>query len=296
MRPLLPGALKDLRERIFALADAKVAELVGTGPIEAIAQLASYLPTKIVADLVGIKNLGSDKMLEWSNAVFDAFGPATNHRTGAAFPTIDEFVRFGSELSREDVIPGTWADKIFDAIDRGEIALKDGRELIFDYVIPSLDTTIYATGELLHQLAAGPHVFEDLRAHPELYGAAILEAVRLASPLKGFTRYAIQDFRFSSTTVPKGSRVWLLNASANVDERHYPEPDRFDIRRNPRDHVGWGQGIHMCIGMHLAKLEMEAMLHAVCRRVGRIEPGIPVRLINNAAQGFARLPMTFHAP
>lgn len=295
MRPLLPGAINDLRDRIFALADARMAELVDAGPIDAIAQLAAYLPTVVVAELVGIRRLGPERMLEWSNAVFDAFGPATNQRTGAAFPTIAQFVQFGADLTRDDIVPGSWADKIFDAIDRGDIALKDGRELIFDYVIPSLDTTIYATGEMLFQLASAPQAFEELRRNPALYGSAILESVRLASPLRGFTRYAAEDFRFSETTIPKGSRVWLLNASANLDERHYLEPERFDIHRNPRDHLGWGHGVHMCVGMHLAKLEMEAVLHALVSRVGRLELGTPVRMINNAAQGFAQLPMTFHA-
>jgi cytochrome P450 len=294
MRPMLPGALKNLRERLYALADEQVAALVGTGSFEAITQLGAYLPTMVVAELVGIRNLTPEKMFTWSNAIFDAFGPLDNQRTGAAFPTIEEFVRFGADLTRDDVIPGSWADQIFDAIDRGDISLKDGRELIFDYVTPSLDTTIYATGEMLYQLASAPEAFEELRRNPQLHGPAILESVRLASPLKGFTRYAADNFRLSETIVPKGSRVWLLYASANRDERHYPEPDRFDIHRNPRDHVGWGHGVHMCIGMHLAKLKMEAVLHALCTRVGRIELGTPLRLINNAAQVFARLPMTLH--
>ena len=75
MRPLLPASLKALRDRIYALADAKVAEFVGAEPFEAITQLAAYLPTVVVAELVGIKNLGAETMLEWSKAVFDAFGP-----------------------------------------------------------------------------------------------------------------------------------------------------------------------------------------------------------------------------
>ena len=218
---------------------------------------------------------------------------SSNQRTGAAFPTIEQFVRFGAELTRVDIVPGSWADKIFDAVDRGEIALQEGRELIFDYVIPSLDTTIYAIGEMLFQLASSPDAFDDLRRQPELTSAVIMESVRLASPLRGFTRYAAEDFRFSVTTVPKGARVWLLYASANRDERHYPDPDRFDIHRNPRDHIGWGHGVHMCVGMHLAKLEMEAILLALVNRVARMEMGTPVRLVNNAAQGFAQLPLKF---
>ncbi len=85
----------------------------------------------------------------------------------------------------------------------------------------------------------------------------------------------------------------MLYASANLDERHYADPDRFDIHRNPRDHIGWGHGVHMCVGMHLAKLEMQAILQALVIRVARIELGSPVRLINNAAQGFAKLPVAF---
>lgn len=296
MRPLLPGSINKLRERIDELANARVAGLISAGQIEAISQLAAYLPTTIVAELVGIKGLGPDRMLEWSNAIFDAFGPADNQRTGAALPTIAQFVGFGQQLTRRDVIPGSWADQIFDAIDVGKVSLQEGRDLIFDYVIPSLDTTIYATGELLYRLAVDPAAYQLLRKRPELHSPAILEAVRLASPLRGFTRLAVENFRFSQSTIPAGSRVWLLYASANLDERHYADPTRFDIERNPRDHLGWGHGVHICVGMHLAKLEMEAILRALVAQVSRLEiAGAPERLVNNAAQGFARLPLRFHA-
>ena len=296
MRPLLPGSINKLRERIDELANARVAGLIDAGAIEAISQLAAYLPTTIVAELVGIKGLGPDRMLEWSNAIFDAFGPADNQRTGAALPTIAQFVGFGQQLTRRDVIPGSWADQIFDAIDAGKVSLQEGRDLIFDYVIPSLDTTIYATGELLYRLAVDLAAYQLLRKRPELHSSAILEAVRLASPLRGFTRLAVEDFRFSQSTIPAGSRVWLLYASANLDERHYADPTRFDIERNPRDHLGWGHGVHICVGMHLAKLEMEAILRALVAQVSRLEIAYaPERLVNNAAQGFARLPLRFHA-
>jgi cytochrome P450 len=116
--------------------------------------------------------------------------------------------------------------------------------------------------------------------------------VRLASPLRGFTRFAKEDFAFSDTTLPAGSRVWLLNASGNRDERHYAEPDAFDIERNPRDHLGWGHGVHLCTGMHLARLEMEAILAALIARVSKMEAGEPARIINNSAQGYATLPLT----
>jgi cytochrome P450 len=93
------------------------------------------------------------------------------------------------------------------------------------------------------------------------------------------------------TTIPAGSRVWHLYAAANRDERHYVDPDRFDIERNPRDHLGWGHGVHLCAGMHLARMELEIVLQTLVSRVRSIEAGEPTRLVNNSAQGYAMLPL-----
>jgi cytochrome P450 len=173
--------------------------------------------------------------------------------------------------------------------------MEHARSLIFDYVLPSLDTTIYSTGEMLHGLATTPGAFEKVCANPELIPGVINESVRLASPLRGFTRFVQEDFKLSESTLPAGSRVWILIASANRDERKYRDPDYFDVERNPRDHVGWGHGIHLCTGMHLARLEMEVILEALVKRVRSMEAGAPTRIINNAAQGYATLPLRLHS-
>jgi cytochrome P450 len=294
MRPLTPLAMQALRGRVDSEAAAIVDQLSDGSEFEGIAKLASYLPTKIVADLVGIKDVHAEQMLQWSGAVFDAFGPPDRARTVSAIPAIQEFVRYGLNLTRDGFVPGGWADSMLTAADGGELPMDVARNLVFDYVLPSLDTTIYSTGELLYQLATVPGAFDTLRARPELIPGVINEAVRLASPLRGFTRYVSRDFKLSETTLPAGSRVLLLFASANRDERHYPQPDCFDVERNPRDHLGWGHGVHMCAGMHLARLEMEALLRAILQRVQAIEVGTPVRLINNAAHGSAKLPMKLY--
>jgi cytochrome P450 len=294
MRPLTPLAMQALRGRVDSEAAAIVDQLSDGSEFEGIAKLASYLPTKIVADLVGIKDVHAEQMLQWSGAVFDAFGPPDRARTVSAIPAIQEFVRYGLNLTRDGFVPGGWADSMLTAADGGELPMDVARNLVFDYVLPSLDTTIYSTGELLYQLATVPGAFDTLRARPELIPGVINEAVRLASPLRGFTRYVSRDFKLSETTLPAGSRVLLLFASANRDERHYPQPDCFDVERNPRDHLGWGHGVHMCAGMHLARLEMEALLRAILQRVQAIEVGTPVRLINNAAHGYAKLPMKLY--
>jgi cytochrome P450 len=291
MRPLLPGAMMELRSRLEQLTNDLLDQLIGGVEFEAMKAFASYLPTKVVADLVGINDVGHERMLQWSGAIFDAFGPATHARTAAAIPTIQQFVQYGMGLSRADLVPGGWADLVLEAGERGELPMEHARSLIFDYVLPSLDTTIYSTGEMLYGLATTPDAFDKVRANPELIPGVINESVRLATPLRGFTRFVREDFKLTESTLPAGSRAWILIGSANRDERKYKDPDYFDVQRNPRDHVGWGHGVHLCTGMHLARLEMDVILRALVKRVRSMEAGTPTRIINNAAQGYATLPL-----
>ena len=291
MKPLQPAVLAPLRDRIQRMADERVRTLAGGATFEAMEQLASYVPTRVVIDLVGIRDVDRERMSRWSYAVFDAFGPADHARTSAALPTISEFVEYSLGLQRQDLVPGGLADQMLEAADRGEVTDAEARGLMFDYVLPALDTTILATGEMLHGLATVPGAFEKVRANPGLIPGVVDEAVRLSTPLRGFTRLASEDYLLSETVLPKGARAWLLYASANLDERHYPNPEVFDVERNPRDHLGWGHGVHLCTGKHLARLEMESVLGALVRQVRRIEADAPTRIINNSAQGYATLPL-----
>ena len=125
-----------------------------------------------------------------------------------------------------------------------------------------------------------------------LISSAISEAIRLESPIRGFTRVATENVEFEGVELAAGSRVLVLYASANRDERKWEEPEKFDVRREARDHLGFGIGAHVCAGMHLARLEMTALITAFTRRVSRFELGEPTRAINNVLRGFARLPVT----
>jgi cytochrome P450 len=178
-----------------------------------------------------------------------------------------------------------------DCADAGDLSPEEAIGLLQDYIVPSLDTTTLATGELLFQLAANPAEFERLKADPELVPSAVHEAVRLSTPIRGFSRLAVEDVPLGERVLPSGSRVWLVHASANRDERHYADPDRFDAARNPTDHVGWGTGAHLCVGKHVARIEMEAVLRSLLEHVERLEVDEPTRLVNNGLQGFEQLPM-----
>jgi cytochrome P450 len=164
--------------------------------------------------------------------------------------------------------------------------------MVIDFIAPSLDTTILASTHMLWLLGENPEAWRRIRADPELIGAAVVEAVRLASPIRGFTRQLSRDAEMGEVTLSAGERVVLLFGAANLDERRYPEPERFDLERPPGGHLGWGHGPHTCVGIHLAKLEMAALLRALAAQVETIElTGPPTRIRNNTLQGFGSLPV-----
>jgi cytochrome P450 len=293
IQPVLPGPLKDLRKRLEDEADGLVAGLATGERFDAMARFASHLPVKVVAELVGLNEAGRKKMLRWAAATFDVLG-VLNARGIAAMPQVLELSRYIRSLSRANVMPGGWAEGLFDAADRGDLSPEEAQAMVIDYVGPALDTTILATGEMLWRLAITPGAYEAVREDPSLIPGVINEVVRISSPIRSFTRFAAADYAVGDITVPAGDRVLVLFASANWDERHYPDPDRFDVRRNPRDHVGWGHGTHTCAGMHLARLEMEVLLRSLVTHVARLEVGAPTLIRNNVLQGFKTLPTRFH--
>lgn len=293
MQPLTPALLKDLKPRLEVEADHLVAELATGEVFEAMTRFAAYLPVRVVAELVGLNDAGRQSMLRWAAATFDILG-VMNTRGIAAMPRVIELGRYIQKLSRENVEPEGWAARLFDAAERGDLSSEEARAMVIDYVGPALDTTILATGHMIWRLATTPGAYDTVREEPELIAGVVNESVRMASPIRAFTRYAATDYELESVTIPQGSRVLVLFASANHDERHYPEPEKFDVRRNPHDHVGWGHGPHTCVGMHLARLEMEVLLKSLVAGVERIQIGELTFAFNNVLQGFKTLPARFH--
>src|SRR5262249_11101888 len=155
-------------------------------------------------------------------------------------------------------------------------------------------TTILGLGHLLFQLGRHPEQWAMLRADPELVPRAIDEALRLDAPVRAFSRYARVEYVVgASVTIPAGDRVLVLFASGNRDERRYPDPDRFDLTRDARDHLGFGHGVHRCAGSHVAQLEMQAILRAMARRVRTIEIGDAELGRNNVLYGYRAFPAVF---
>ena len=294
-QPMLPGALGSIASSVQDAADELIDSLVERGSFDAVLDLARFLPLTIVRDCVGLPEFGQENMLRWAAAAFDVLG-VQNQRGAAALPVIAEMRQFIERgATRENLKTGSWTHRIHELVDAGLLSDDLAPFAIRDYINPSLDTTISATAEMICQLAQNPDQWELLKQHPEFVNNAVNEAVRLGTPIRSFSRHASTDIEIAGQRIGKGSRVMMLFASANRDERCFAEPSKFDVTRSGKDHVGFGSGVHMCVGMHLAQLEMEALLNAMISRVGAITTGTPQVKLNNTICAYATLPCRFEA-
>lgn len=294
MRPMTASAVREIEQDIQQLADALVDALVERGSFDGIADVAAHLPVAVVSHLVGLPEAGRERMREWAAATFDALG-TMNTRAHAALGALNEMLAYAASVERSELRPDGWAARLFLAADDGLIEASDVPTMLIDYIAPSLDTTILGTGHLLYQLGRHPEQWDLVRARPDLVPRAVDEALRFEAPVRAFSRLAAADHDVDGTTIPAGSRVLVLFASANRDERRYPDPDRFDVTRDAKDHVGFGHGVHRCAGAFLAQLEMQSLLRAMTTRVRRIEVGEPEVALNNVLRGYRSFPAAFRA-
>lgn len=292
LAPLRPPALREITPRLREEAGAVVERLVARGSFDAATDLAQHLPLTVVSELVGLGDFGRERMLEWAAATFDAFGPM-NERTIAALPKVGEFMEHASQtMGREQAAPGGWIAGLYDAEDRGDLPQGAASRMVIDYTTPSLDTTIFATSSLVMLFAQNPDQWDLVREDPSLIPHAINEAVRLESPIQRFARVTTRDVELDGARIPAGARTVMLYGSGNRDERKYPDPTRFDVRRKPSDHLAFGYGEHACVGMNLARLEMRLLVEELVERVERFEVVSMERRVHNTLRGLASLQVT----
>lgn len=293
--PLTPRSLEDIRPEIESVANDLIVALVEKGSFDAIGDLAQHLPLKIVREMVGLPDFGSENMLKWAAAAFNVLG-RQNERGRAALTEIQEMRDFISEgVSHDTIKPGSWIKRILELADKGEVDGQLAPFAVRDYINPSLDTTISAIGHLIWQLGRNPDEWQRLKDNPKWTLNTAHEAVRLGTPIRSFSRHAAREVCLAGITIPAQARVMMLFASANRDEQVFENPDAFDVSRNNRRHLGFGAGIHMCIGMHLALIEMTAILKAMIKHVRTIEVEMPLVAMNNTICAFSSLPTRFRA-
>jgi cytochrome P450 len=142
---------------------------------------------------------------------------------------------------------------------------------LHNFTKPSIDSTIAALATAIWQLSVSPQQWKLLRDDTTRAVAACNEALRFDAPVQMFTRVVQDECTIGGLTLRDGERVIMMFGSANRDERHYKDPDRFDLERNPTDHLAFGHGVHTCVGAPLARLEISKLLSAMAQRIQTLE-------------------------
>ncbi len=278
------GSLADDVGTIERTAQQMVAAVIDRGRFDGVADLARPYSLKVVGDLIGLPDEGRDPLPHLAERAFNIFGP-TNDRLAAAPSALGQlFGHARAVVAGGQLCPGGRA---------AQLAESGRPDDIVAYTWPGIDTTVNGLGAALYLFAKHPVQWERLRQDPSLIPSSFAEVLRMHAPVHYFTRRTTEQVQVDGVLVPADSKVLLMYGSANRDERKYPDPDRFDITRNPVDQLAFGRGIHLCVGINLARIEAHSLLAALRRSVGRFElDGEAEWLINNTLHGLARLPLS----
>jgi cytochrome P450 len=289
-------AMKPLRAHFTALAEAKVDELLSRGSFDAITDLAEAYPLSVFPDALGLKQEGREHLLPYASLVFNAFGPPNALRQEAIERSAPHQSYVAEQCQRENLAPGGFGACIHARADAGDITHEEAPLLVRSLLSAGLDTTVYGIGAAVYCLARFPEQLAKLRSDPTLARNAFEEAIRFESPVQTFFRTTTREVELGGHVIGEGEKVLMFLGAANRDPRRWENPDSYDITRRTSGHVGYGSGIHMCVGQLVARLEGEVMMAAIARRVGSIEIAGPVkRRYNNTLRGLDSLPITISA-
>jgi 4-methoxybenzoate monooxygenase (O-demethylating) len=295
-RVVAPQALRHLREPFTREAEALVDRLVAQGRFDGVKDLAEAYPLKVFPDAVGLDDEGREHLLPYGDMVFNGFGPL-NERFHASMANADVVVPWiMAKCRRAALAPGGLGAQIYASVDSGDASEDEAALLVRSFLSAGLDTTVAALGSALLCFAENPGEWQKLRADRALARSAFEETIRLEAPIQSVFRTTTRDIEIAGTRIGEGEKVLLLLGSANRDPAYWEAPARFDIARRLQGHVGFGVGLHACVGQVIARLEGEILLAALAERVAAIElAGPPVRRFNNAVRGLASLPLAVRA-
>jgi len=270
------------RPKVMARWESELAEQVANelidkfavrGRAELVREFTFPYPTQIIAGILGLPRQDYRQFQRWSIAILSFL--SKQDEAVAASQQVKEYVaeilRDRRRQPRDDLISDLAHAEV------GGERLSD--EEIFSFVrllLPAgVETTYRSTGNLLLTLLSDPDQLRAVRDDRSLVPRAIEESLRYETPLLNITRLATKDTQIDGVPVPAGSTVMLMLAAANREEDRFPEPDAFDVGRDePKPHISFGNGPHLCLGMHLARMEMRVALNLLFDRLPglRLDP------------------------
>ncbi|HJU09882.1 MAG TPA: cytochrome P450 [Candidatus Binataceae bacterium] len=298
-RAFTPRRIRDLEPRIHQIADMLLDRVAASGSFEVMGDLANPLPVMVIAEILGVphedylmfKQL-SDQVIESDNTLP---GSPLPEAVKAAFRSLREY--FINEIEKRRCSPGQDLVSALVA-SRDEADALTEEELITFVVLLLLagnETTTNLIGNGMLALARNPEQMQKLIREPDLMPRAIEEMLRYDCPVQSTARYPRIDVTIDEVNLTANTVTFVMVAAANRDPEQFPNPDSFDISREPNEHLAFGEGIHYCLGAPLARMEGAIAIEAALSRFPRL------RLLNSDQQfaykgsyflrGLASLPM-----
>jgi len=269
------GHVERLRPRVALACDALLDRVAGAAEFDLLADFAEPLPVAVIAELLGVPDSDRPLLRPWSNAIVKMYEyQPSQELEQQALAASREFADYIRALVRER--RRRPAD---DLVSHLAVVEDGGYRLSEDEAVASAilllnaghEASVNVLGNGVVGLLRHPGELARLRAAPELIGSAIEEMIRYDSPLQLFERTAMEDVTLGDQLIRAGEKAAALLGAANRDPAVFASPDRFDVGRSPNPHLGFGAGLHFCLGAPLARVELQTALAALLRRLPRLE-------------------------
>ena len=292
--------IENMRPAIQRIVEDLIEENLSRGRMDVLYDFSQPMSSSIIVDMLGIPRLDRPMFVEWINHAFDFLGSdqsdfALAQRALETYLKITDYLREVIKdrrlRPRDDLI----TEMVKLQRERPEISEERILSLLITVIHGGWETTMTLISNGTFDLLSHPDEWQKLRESPELTKTAVEEMLRFEGPFKGVTRAAQDDFEWEGRHIRKGDTLILMLAAANRDPQVFNDPQRFDIERKPNPHVGFGVGIHYCLGAALAQIEAQLAFTSILRCMPALRlADQPVRWrASNLLRQLEALPVTF---
>lgn len=267
-RAFTPRMVAELEPRIQEITDQLIEQALPNGEFDLIEELAIPLPVTIIAEILGVEPERRGDFKRWSDSVVAQ--RSSEEETEAHEQLMDGFMSYFEEtIERRRRAPKDDLISTLVQAEEQQRAITSDELVAFTLLllVAGNETTTNLIGNAVLALVEHPDELTKVLDDRSLIPNLVEETLRYDAPVQFLFRKAMEDVELAGTTIPKDAIVLPIYASANRDERKYPEPDRFDVTRDTQGHLAFGHGSHFCLGAPLARLEAKIALETLLLRL-----------------------------